>query len=68
VDLGFLSLPLWLLVVVLTVTRLGLNLNETKNTGDMQMKDKTSKTVSFKLTSSSIAEVVWDIGAKVAAA
>jgi hypothetical protein len=53
-------------VAVLAVTRLTLNLNQTKNKGDMQMKFKTSKTLLFTLTG--FAEMVWDIGTKVAAA
>jgi hypothetical protein len=65
-DLGFLSLPLWLFVVVLAVIRLTLNLNQNKkDKGDMQMNRKTSKTVSTTLTG--IAEMVWDIGTKVTA-
>jgi len=66
VYLGPLSLPLWLIVAVLAVIRLSLNLNQTKNKGDMQMKFKTSKSVLFTLTG--FAEMVWDIGTKVAAA
>jgi hypothetical protein len=66
VALGSLSLPLWLIVAVLAVTRLTLDLNQTKNKGDMQVRLKTSKTLLFTLTG--FAEMVWDIGTKVAAA
>jgi len=65
-QLGPLSLPLWLILVVLAVIRLLLNLNQTKKKGDIQMKLKTSMLVLFPLTA--VAEVAWDVGAKVAAA
>jgi hypothetical protein len=65
-HLGPLSLPLWLIVAVLAVTHLTLNLNQAKSKEDMQMIRQTSKTVLATLTG--IAEMVWDIGTKVAAA
>ena len=64
VTLGSLSIPLWLILTALAVTRLTLNLN-LKKIGDMLMQ-MTLNTVSCLLTGT--AEGVWDIGTKVVAA
>jgi hypothetical protein len=64
VTLGPLSIPLWILLVALAVTRLILNL-DLKRIGDMLMKI-TLNTLPFLLIGSS--EMVWDIGTKVVAA
>jgi hypothetical protein len=64
VTLGSLSIPLWILVAALAVTRLIVKL-DIKRIGDMLMK-MTLNTVPFLLIGSS--EMVWDIGTKVVAA
>ena len=61
---GFLSIPLWLIVVTLAASRLILTLNP-KKIGDMLMKI-TLKTPPYLLIGTS--EGVWDIGTKVVAA
>ena len=63
-SLGPLSHHFWLILTVLAVTRLLLNLDNLKKKGDTLMKI-TLNTVRISLTS--FAEMVWDIGAKVAA-
>ena len=63
--LGPVSLPLWLILVVVAVSRLLLNLLMLKTKGVSPMKNKLN-TVLFPFTG--FAEMVWDIGAKVAAA
>lgn len=63
-PLGSLSQHLWLILSVLAVTRLSLNFDQLKKKGDTLMKI-TLNTVRISLTS--FAEMVWDIGAKVAA-
>jgi hypothetical protein len=64
VILGSLSMPLWLIVLLLALSRLIPTINS-KKIGDMLMKI-TLNTVQFLLISSS--EGVWDIGTKVVAA
>lgn len=63
-PLGFLSQHLWLSLTILAVTRLLLDLDNLKKKGDTLMKI-TLNTVRFALTG--VAEMVWDIGTKVAA-
>jgi hypothetical protein len=62
--LGPLSLPLWLILVVVAATRFLLNWSAVKK-GVMPMTNKLN-TILFTLTG--FAEMVWDIGTKVAAA
>jgi hypothetical protein len=64
VTLGSLSIPLWILVAALALTRPIVKL-DLKKIGDMLMKI-TLNTVPFLLIASS--EMVWDIGTKVVAA
>jgi hypothetical protein len=63
VTLGSVSIPLWLILTALAVTRLIVNLNP-KKIGDMLMKI-TLYTAHLLIGS---AEGVWDIGTKVVAA
>ena len=64
-QLGSVPLPLWPLFAVLAVIRQVLNLNKLKRNGRSTM-NKLINIVSFALTG--LAEMVWDIGTKVAAA
>jgi hypothetical protein len=63
--LGSVPFHLWFIFVVLALTRLALNLDKLKRNGRSLMKTMTN-TLSFTLTG--LAEMVWDIGIKVAAA
>jgi hypothetical protein len=67
-QLGPVPLPIWLIFVVLAVTRQVLNLEKLERNGRSTMKtiSKMINVVSFTLTG--FAEMVWDIGTKVAAA
>ena len=65
IYLGPVSLPLWLILVVVAVSRLLLNLPKLKTKGGSPMKNMLN-TILFPFTG--FAEMVWDIGAKVAAA
>ena len=62
---GPVSLPLWLILVVIAACRLLLNLPKLKTKGESPMKNKLN-TVLFPFTG--LAEMVWDVGAKVGAA
>ena len=64
-HLGPVSLPLWLMLVILAFTNQTLNLLKLKTQGGSPMKYKL-KSVLFPLTG--FAEMVWDIGTKVVAA
>jgi hypothetical protein len=62
-DLGPISLPLWLIFVIVAASRFVLNGIEVKR-GEMPMRNKLTVLSTF----TGVAEMVWDIGAKVAAA
>ncbi len=64
VTLGSISIPLWVVLIALAVTRLTLNLT-LKRIGDMYMQ-LTLNTLPSVLTAQ--LEMVWDIGTKVVAA